>query len=187
MCFAVSVMAATTGQPAPEFTATDTQGRTVKLSDFKGKYVVLEWTNPDCPFVQNQYNTKNMQTLQKETADHGVVWLSINSTNKSSREFKTAAQMNEWMRSRGGSPQEVVVDAESATARLYSAKTTPHMFIVNPEGTLIYAGAIDDRPSTRSDDPAAARNYVRTTLAQAAGGMAVNPSTTTPYGCSIKY
>lgn len=186
-CFAASVLAAAAGAPAPDFTATDTQGRPVKLSDFKGKFVVLEWTNPDCPFVQNHYNTKNMQGLQKEWGDRGVVWLTINSTNKSSREFKTSAKMNEWMQARGAAQKEVLIDADSETARLYAAKTTPHMFVVNPEGTIVYAGAIDDRPSTRPADPPAANNYVRTALTQATGGTAVNPASTTPYGCSIKY
>jgi peroxiredoxin len=182
-----ALWAATAGQPAPNFTLTDTQGKTVQLADFKGRYVVLEWTNPKCPFVQNHYGTKNMQTLQKTWGEKGIVWLSIDSSNKSSSEFMQPAKLDEWMQGRGAAQKAVLVDAESAIAHLYQAKTTPHMFVINPQGTIIYAGAIDDRPSTRPEDPAAARNYVRAALTQATDGMPVSTATSVPYGCSIKY
>ena len=184
---APAAWAATAGQPAPNFTLTDTQGKTVQLSDFKGRYVVLEWTNPKCPFVQNHYSTRNMQTLQQGWGERGVVWLSIDSSNKSSSEFMQPAKLDEWMQGRGAAAKAVLVDADSATARLYQAKTTPHMFVINPQGTIIYAGAIDDRPSTRPEDPGAARNYVRAALTQATDGMPVSTATSVPYGCSIKY
>lgn len=179
---AIPALAATAGQSAPDFSATDTQGKTVKLSDFKGKYIVLEWTNPGCPFVRNHYNTKNMQTLQKGWGERGVVWLSIDSTNGS-----RSAKLGEWMRKQGAAQSDILLDGESETARLYQAKTTPHMFVINPEGTIIYAGAIDDRSSTRPEDPAAAHNYVQATLSQATDGKPVSTPNTTPYGCSVKY
>jgi peroxiredoxin len=180
-------LAATAGQGAPNFKLTDTQGKTVQLSDFKGRYVVLEWTNPQCPFVRNHYNTRNMQALQESWAPRGVVWLSIDSSNKSSWSFMAPSKLDTWMHERGAAQKAVLVDGESAVAKLYQAKTTPHMFVINPEGTIIYAGAIDDRPSTRPEDPLAAKNYVRTALTQATGGMTVTTANTTPYGCSIDY
>jgi hypothetical protein len=179
--------AATAGQPAPNFTLTDTQGKTVQLSDFKGSYVVLEWTNPGCPFVRNHYNTRNMQMLQQGWGPRGVVWLSIDSSNKSSWDYMEPAKLGEWMQTRGAAQKAVLMDPDSAIAKLYRARTTPHMFVINPEGTIIYAGAIDDRPSTRPEDPPAAHNYVRAALTQAIGGMAVTTAASTPYGCSIKY
>ena len=180
-------LAATAGQTAPNFTLTDTQGSTVQLSDFKGRYVVLEWTNPGCPFVQNHYNTRNMQTLQGSWGPRGVVWLAIDSSNRSSSDYLAPAKLGEWMQARGAAQKAVLIDPESAIARLYQAKTTPHMFVISPEGTIVYAGAIDDRPSTRPEDPAAAHNYVRAALTEATAGKAVATAASTPYGCSIKY
>ena len=182
-----AALAANAGQAAPNFTVTDTQGKPVQLSDFRGRYVVLEWTNPQCPFVRNHYNTKNMQTLQGDWGPRGVVWLSINSTNKSSWEYMAPEKLDAWMHNSGAAQKAVLVDSESAVARLYQAKTTPHMFVIDPEGKIVYAGAIDDRPSTRPADPMAARNYVRTALTEATSGRAVTTADTTPYGCSIKY
>lgn len=184
---AMPVLAATAGQSAPNFTLVDTQGKTVQLSDFKGKYVVLEWTNPSCPFVRNQYRTRNMQGLQESWGPRGVVWLSLDSSNRSSSDYMPPAQLGEWMQVRGAAQKAVVTDPDSAVARLYQAKTTPHMFVINPEGTIVYAGAIDDRPSTRPEDPPVAHNYVRVALTQAMSGMAVTTVASTPYGCSIKY
>ena len=182
-----SMFAAAAGQPAPDFTLTDTHGKAVKLSDYRGKYVVLEWTNPECPFVQRHYNTRNMPGLQKEWGARDVTWLSIDSSNRDSRDFKTAAQLNTWMSAHEASQKAVLVDSDSATARLYAAKTTPHMFVINPEGRIVYAGAIDDKPRASADDTRTAKNYVRTALTAATGGAAVEPANTTPYGCSIAY
>jgi len=184
---ALPALAATAGQSAPNFTLVDTQGKTIELSDFKGKYVVLEWTNPECPFVRNQYNTRNMQGLQESWGPRGVVWLSVDSSNRSSSDYMTPVKLGEWMQARGGAQKAVLTDPDSQVARLYQAKTTPHMFVINPEGTIVYAGAIDDRPSTRPEDPPAAHNYVRTALTEATGGKAVTTAASTPYGCSIKY
>jgi peroxiredoxin len=184
---AMPVLAATAGQNAPNFTLMDTQGKTIQLADFKGKYVVLEWTNPACPFVDNQYNTRNMQGLQESWGPRGVVWLSVDSSNRSSSDYMQPAKLGAWMQARGGAQKAVLTDPESAVARLYQAKTTPHMFVINPEGTIVYAGAIDDRPSTRPEDPPGAHNYVRAALTEAMSGMVVTTAASTPYGCSIKY
>ena len=185
--FATSALAAAAGQSAPDFTLTDTHGKAVHLSDFRGKYVVLEWTNPDCPFVQRHYNTRNMPGLQKEWGTRDVTWLSIDSSSRDSRDFKTAAQLDAWMSAHEGSQKAVLIDGDSATARLYAAKTTPHMFVINPDGRIIYAGAIDDRPGASADETRKAKNYVRTALTAATGGATVDPANTTPYGCSIAY
>jgi peroxiredoxin len=184
---ALPALAATAGQSAPNFTLMDTHGNAVELGNFKGKYVVLEWTNPGCPFVRNQYNTRNMQSLQESWGPRGVVWLAIDSSNRSSGDYMPPAKLGEWMQTRGAAQQAVLMDPESAVARLYQAKTTPHMFVISPAGTIVYAGAVDDRPSTRPEDPAAAHNYVSAALTEATGGRAVTTAASTPYGCSIKY
>ena len=185
--FSLPALAATAGQAAPNFTLPDTQGKPVRLADFKGRYVVLEWTNPQCPFVRNHYNTHNMQALQESWGPRGVVWLSIDSSNKSSWSFMPPAKLDAWMHEQGAVQKAVLVDGESAVAKLYQAKTTPHMFVIDPDGKIVYAGAIDDRPSTRAADPLAANNYVRVALTQATAGTAVTTPNTTPYGCSIDY
>jgi peroxiredoxin len=187
--FALSLpaLAVTAGQAAPEFTLTDSHGKSVQLSDFKGKYVVLEWTNPGCPFVRNHYNTRNMQGLQSEWVAKNVVWLSIDSNSRSSYDFLPPDKLGAWMQGKGAAQSAVLVDADSAAAKLYQAKTTPHMFVIDPQGKIVYAGAIDDRPSTRPEDPLAAHNYVRAALTQATSGQPVTTAATTPYGCSVKY
>jgi peroxiredoxin len=187
--FAVSLpaLAATAGQSAPDFSLTDSHGKAVRLSDFKGKYVVLEWTNPGCPFVRNHYNTRNMQALQSEWTAKNVVWLSIDSSSRSSFDFLPPEKLDAWMQARGAAQSAVLVDSDSTAARAYQAKTTPHMFVIDPSGTIVYAGAIDDRPSTRPADPSAAHNYVRAALTEAISGAPITTAATTPYGCSVKY
>jgi peroxiredoxin len=182
-----SALAAAAGQAAPDFTLTDTQGKSVHLSDLRGKYVVLEWTNPECPFVQRHYNTRNMPGLQKEWGARDVAWLSIDSSNRNSGEYKTAAQLNSWMSAHDGSQKAILIDADSTTAKLYAAKTTPHMFVIDPQGRIVYAGAIDDRPGASAAETGKAKNYVRTALNEATSGAAVDPANTTPYGCAIQY
>ena len=182
-----AVFAASAGQAAPDFTVTDSTGKAVHLADYKGKFVVLEWTNPECPFVRKHYNSANMQSLQKEWSAKDVVWLSVNSTNKSSSEYKTGAQMNSWMQSQGAAQKAVLIDADSATGQKYAAKTTPHMFVIDPKGQIVYAGAIDDKRSTRVEDVKVANNYVRTALTESMAGKAVTTPNTTPYGCTVKY
>jgi len=179
--------AAGAGQAAPDFTVSDSADNPVHLSDYRGKFVVLEWTNPECPFVQKHYNSANMQTLQKEWGARDVVWLTVNSTNKSSSEYKTGAQMNAWMRAQGAAQKAVLIDGDSATGMKYAAKTTPHMFVVDPKGEIVYAGAIDDKRSTRLEDAKTANNYVRVALNEAMAGKPVTTPNTTPYGCSVKY
>jgi peroxiredoxin len=184
---AAGAIASTPGAPAPDFTVSDTAGKAVKLSDYKGKFVVLEWTNPECPFVQKHYNSKNMQDLQKEWGTKDVVWLTINSTNQSSSEFKTAAQMDGWLKTQGAAPKSALIDSSSATGRAYAAKTTPHMFVVDPTGKVLYNGAIDDKRSANPADVKTAKNYVRAALTEATAGKPVTVASTTPYGCSVKY
>jgi peroxiredoxin len=180
-------LAASAGQTAPEFVVNDSAGNTVRLSDYQGKFVVLEWTNPECPFVQKHYNSANMPTLQKEWRAKDVVWLTVNSTNRSSSEFMTGAQMNSWMQAHGAAQKAVLIDADSATGMKYAAKTTPHMFVIDPKGQIVYAGAIDDKRSTRLEDTKTATNYVRVALNEAMAGKPVSTPNTTPYGCSVKY
>jgi peroxiredoxin len=180
-------LAASAGQTAPEFVVNDSAGNAVRLADYHGKFVVLEWTNPECPFVQKHYNSANMPALQKEWGAKDVVWLTINSTNRSSSEFKTGAQMNSWMQAHGAAQKAVLIDADSATGMKYAAKTTPHMFVIDPKGEIVYAGAIDDKRSARLEDAKTATNYVRVALNEAMAGKPVTTPNTTPYGCTVKY
>ena len=179
--------AATPGIPAPDFSVADTSGKPVKLSDYRGKFVVLEWTNPECPFVRKHYNSQNMQGLQKEWGAKDVVWLTINSTNASHSEYKTPADMAKWMRAQDAAPKATLIDGTSATARAYAAKNTPHMFVIDPMGKIIYDGAIDDKRSTNPADAKIANNYVRAALMEATAGKPVSLASTTPYGCTMKY
>jgi hypothetical protein len=187
IAFAASGAGAAMSGAAPEFALTDTAGKTVKLSDYRGKYVVLEWTNPECPFVRKHYDSGNMQGLQKEWGAREVVWLAINSTSQGSNEYKTPRQMGEWMQAKDAAPRATLVDGTSTTGRAYAAKTTPHMFVVGPDGNFIYNGAIDDRRSSNPADAKAAKNYVRAALDEALAGKPVTVASSAPYGCSVKY
>jgi peroxiredoxin len=188
MLFAASAaLAIVAGTPAPGFTITDTAGKAVQLGDYKGKYVVLEWVNPECPFVRKHYSSGNMQALQKEWAGRDVVWLAINSTNASHTEFKTPRQMSDWMKSQNATPAATLLDSTSDTGRAYGARTTPHMFVIDPAGKVIYNGAIDDKRSANPADAKTANNYVRAALTEAMSGKPVTVGNTTPYGCSVKY
>ncbi|MES2974317.1 MAG: thioredoxin family protein [Pseudomonadota bacterium] len=182
-----TAQAATVGQPAPDFTLKDASGKTVKLSDFKGKHVVLEWTNPGCPFVQKHYNSGNMPATQKDAMGKGVVWLAVNSTEKDSGDYLEPAKLAGWMKERKSTPSATLMDEEGTVGKAYGARTTPHMYIVNPQGQLIYAGGIDSIPSARADDIAKATNYVKQGVAEAVAGKKLTAATTQPYGCSIKY
>lgn len=179
--------AATVGQPAPDFTLQDTTGKTVRLSDFKGKHVVLEWTNPGCPFVRKHYDSGNMQTTQKDALDKGVVWLSVNSTEKAHLDYLEPAKLMAWKQERKALPTAVLMDEDGTVGKRYGARTTPHMYIVNPQGQLVYAGGIDSIPSARVADIDKATNYVKTGLAEALAGKPISAATTQPYGCSVKY
>lgn len=179
--------AAAVGQPAPEITLKDTTGKTVRLSDFKGKHVVLEWTNPGCPFVRKHYDSGNMPTTQKDAAGKDVVWLAVNSTEKASSDYLEPAKLSGWLKERQSVPTAILMDEEGTAGRAYGARTTPHMYIVNPQGQLIYAGGIDSIASAKVDDIPRATNYVKTGLAEALAGKPLTAATTRPYGCSIKY
>jgi len=185
---AVATQAASAvGEGAPDFTLKDAEGKTVKLSDFRGKHVVLEWTNPGCPYVRKHYDSGNMPATQKEAVGKGVVWLSINSTEKSSWEYMEPTKLVAWQKERKAQPSAVLVDEEGTAGKAYGARTTPHMYIVDPQGRLIYAGGIDSIPSSNPDDIKKAVNYVRQGLNEALAGKPISAANTRPYGCSIKY
>ncbi|MFM9881030.1 MAG: thioredoxin family protein [Burkholderiaceae bacterium] len=179
--------AATVGQPAPDFSATDLSGKTVKLSDFKGKHVVLEWVNPNCPFVKKHYNSDNMQAVQKEATSKGVVWLAINSTERQSQDYMTPAQLSAWVKEKSSPMTAMLMDEDGNIGKNYAARTTPHMYIVSPQGTLIYAGGIDSIPSGRVDDIKTATNYIKQGLNEALAGKPLSVATSAPYGCTVKY
>ena len=174
------------GQAAPDFSAPDTSGQPRKLSDFKGKLVVLEWTNPGCPFVRKHYSG-NLQGLQKEFTAKGVVWLAINSTETASNDYLPPAKLAGWMADKQAAPTATLMDVSGDIGQLYGAKTTPHMYIVSPQGLLIYAGGLDSIPSARVADIQSATNYVRQGLNEALGGKALSVASSRPYGCSVKY
>jgi len=180
-------LAATVGQPAPEFSAPDLAGKAVKLSDFRGKFVVLEWTNPECPYVRRHYDSGNMPSLQKEFAAKGVVWLAVNSSSPESGEFTPPEGMTKWVAAKGAAPTAVLIDKDGKVGRLYGARTTPHMYVIDPQGKLVYAGAIDDKRWANVEETKSAKNHVRAALNEAMAGKPVAVSATTPYGCSVKY
>ncbi|MDP2449443.1 MAG: thioredoxin family protein [Polaromonas sp.] len=178
--------AAVVGQAGPDFSAPDTAGKTHRLSDYKGKLVVLEWTNPGCPFVQKHYSG-NMQGLQKEAVGKGVVWLAINSTETGSGDYLAPARLAGWMRDKQAAASATLMDESGSIGQLYGALTTPHMYIISPQGRLLYAGAIDSIASARVDDIRTATNYVRQGLNEALAGKALSVASSRAYGCSIKY
>lgn len=178
---------AVVGQPAPAFTLTGTDGQTHSLSEYAGKYVVLEWLNHDCPFVRKHYGGGNMQKLQKKWTAQNVVWLSINSSAPGKQGNYPPEEANDLTKEKGAAPTAVLLDPDGTVGRAYGAKTTPHMYIVDPKGVLIYAGGIDDKPSTDPADVAGARNHVDQALTEALAGKPVTVATSTPYGCSVKY
>ncbi len=184
---ASSAFAATVGQAAPAFSLSDTSGKTVNLADFKGKTVVLEWTNPDCPFVQKHYSSANMQGTQKDASDKAVVWLTVNSTAREHQDYKAPAAMAQWMQTQKAAATATLMDADGKVGKAYGARTTPHMYVVNAAGTLVYAGGIDNKPSANPADVAGATNHVKAALAEVTAGKAVTTASTKPYGCSIKY
>jgi peroxiredoxin len=175
------------GQKAPDFTAKDASGKTVSLADFKGKHVVLEWVNPGCPYVRKHYNSANMQGLQKEFTAKNVVWLAVNSTDSSHYDYLAPDKLAAWGKEKAAAPTAFVMDESGKIGQSYGAKTTPHMYIVNPQGNLVYAGGIDSVPSARPEDIKTATNYVRQGLGEALTGKAISQAVTQPYGCSVKY
>jgi len=175
------------GNPAPAFALTTLDGKPVALADLKGKWVALEWTNPDCPFVQKHYGSDNMQATQRVAADRQVVWVQVNSTNPGHQDFKSAKQMNEWLLAMKAGPSYAALDQSGTVGKAYGAKTTPHMYLINPGGQVVYNGAIDDKRSANPADIPGARNHMKEAIAEAVSGKPVTIAATTPYGCSIKY
>lgn len=182
-----SALAARVGEPAPDFTATDSHGRTQRLSDYKGKFVVLEWHNQGCPYTRKHYQSGNMQRLQKEWTAKGVVWFTVISSAPGTQGYVTAAEENGYLAKMKAVPSSVLLDPAGAIGHLYAAKTTPHMFIIDPKGTLIYNGAIDDHPTSDASDIPGSRNYVSAALQEALAGKQISEPATRPYGCSVKY
>ena len=174
------------GQPAPNFSAPDADGKTRSLSQYRGKTVVLEWTNADCPYVRKHY-TGAMQALQRDATREGVVWLSIVSSAPGEQGHVNGGQAKQLTASRKASPTAVLLDPSGSVGRLYGAKTTPHMFVINAQGRLVYAGGIDDVPSPKPEDLARAKPLVRLALADVKAGRAVAIPSSRPYGCGVKY
>jgi len=179
--------AAAVGQAAPTFSASDASGKRVSLADYKGKTVVLEWVNPECPYVRKHYDSANMQATQKAATAKDVVWLSVNSTHPSHADHKTAAEMAAWTQAQRAAPTATLLDGDGKIGRAYGARTTPHLYVVDGRGTLVYAGGIDDKPSANPADVKAAKNHVNAALADMAAGRAVAQPVTRAYGCSVKY
>jgi peroxiredoxin len=175
------------GDQAPEFQATDSNGQTHKLSEYRGKFVVLEWHNNGCPYTRKHYESGNMQRLQKQWAARGVIWFTVISSAPGQQGFVTAQQENDYLKQMNGAPTAALLDPQGDVGRLYSAKTTPHMFVINPTGVLIYDGAIDSKATTDQADIATATNYVSQALEEAMAGKPVTTPTSRPYGCSVKY
>ncbi|WP_137917522.1 redoxin domain-containing protein [Hydrogenophaga sp. 2FB] len=178
---------AVVGQPAPAFQATDVNGKPVQLSDFAGKHVVLEWFNPGCPFVQKHYNSGNMPATQKAALAKGAVWISINSDAREPGDKKAATTFPNWLKDNGALPTAVILDGAGTIGKAYGARATPHMFVIDPTGKLVYAGAIDSKPSTNPDDIQTATNYVGQALNESMAGKAVSKPRSQVYGCSIHY
>lgn len=184
---APAAAAAVVGQPAPAFTATDSNGRKVSLADFRGKPVVLEWTNADCPFVQKWYSGGDMQKLQGDARKQGAVWLTINSGAPGKQGHVDGKAANAKMRAQGFQSTAYLLDGDGTIGRAYGARTTPHMFVIAPDGTLAYAGGIDSIPSANPADIAKAEPLARLAITQVAAGKPVETPTSKPYGCSVKY
>jgi thioredoxin-related protein len=182
-----TAFAAKVGEAAPDFTGTDSNGQSHKLSAYRGKYVILEWHNQGCPYTKKHYDTGNMQKLQKDAIAKGVVWLSVISSAPGKQGYVTASEENDYLKRTNSTPTAVLLDPSGEIGRLYGAKTTPHMYIIDPEGRLIYNGAIDDRPTADAKDIPGAKNYVTAALDEALAGRPVSTSSSTPYGCTVKY
>jgi peroxiredoxin len=175
------------GVAAPAFTSTATTGKKVSLADYQGRVVVLEWTNHECPYVRKHYESGNMQLLQREATGQGVTWLTIISSSPGTQGYVEARQADELTTSRQAAPTAVLLDPTGVVGQLYGATNTPHMYVVDKAGTLVYAGAIDDKPTTRKSDVPGASNYVRAALQAVAANQPVKTPITRAYGCTVKY
>lgn len=179
--------APTVDAPAPDFSGTDSYGEVHSLADYRGRVVILEWTNHLCPYVQKHYGTGNMQALQREAAEAGHVWLSVISSAPGMQGHVAPDQANELTAERDAAPSAVLLDPSGEIGRAYEARTTPHMYVIDPEGRLVYRGGIDDRPTARWSDVEGATNYIRLALADLQAGQPVATPVSRPYGCSVKY
>lgn len=175
------------GELAPDFKGTDSNGKTETLSQYRGKYVVLEWTNHDCPYTIKHYKSGHMEALQREWTAKGVVWLSVISSAPGNQGYMTPAGENEYVKTMHADPTAVILDPSGTIGRMYDAKTTPHMFVIDPSGKLIYEGAIDDRPSPDPDTLKGAHDYVSEALEESMAGKPITTPVTRSYGCSVKY
>jgi len=183
----VAVASVKVGEPAPNFSLAGADGQAHALADYKGKTVVLEWTNAECPFVKKHYSGGNMQSLQKTYTGKDVVWLSIISSAPGKQGHVDATAATQIVKDKGAAPSQVLLDAKGEVGRLYEAKTTPHLFIIDKGGKLVYAGGIDSEPSADPADIASATPYVKNALDELLAGKTVTTAVTKPYGCSIKY
>jgi len=175
------------GSAAPDFSLTDSKGKTHTLAEYKGKHVVLEWFNPDCPFVKKHYGSGNMQKLQEEYTGKGVVWLTIDSNAPGMEGNLTPEQANAKMAEWKTKQTALLIDGEGKAGRSYGAKNTPQMFVISPDGKLVYSGAIDSKPSPKAEDIPSSTNYVKAALDESLAGKPVTTASTQPYGCSVKY
>ena len=175
------------GQSAPDFALADIQGKQQKLSAYRGKYVVLEWFNSECPFVQKHYDSGNMQSLQRRYVDKGVVWLTLNSTSPESSNYRDAARSQQIVKDWRINASALILDPEGKVGQAYGARTTPHMWVIDPAGKVIYTGGIDDKATFRAADLKDAKNFVAAALDESMAGKPVSVAAATPYGCSVKY
>jgi peroxiredoxin len=187
LAVSVAAHAVHVGDAAPDFTGTDSNGKTESLDQFRGKFVVLEWHNHDCPYTIKHYESGNMQSLQKDWTAKGVVWLTVLSSAPGEQGYMTATQENGYLGKVNAAPTAALLDPTGAIGHEYAAKTTPHMFVIDPSGKLIYAGAIDDHATTDPGDIKSSKNYVSAALTEAMAGQQVATASTRPYGCSVKY
>ena len=182
-----AIAAPRVGEPAPDFTGVDTQGQTHRLADYRGKTVVLEWTKHDCPYVRKHYGAGNLQEQQREAAAQGVIWLSVISSAPGQQGYVSPAEADELTRSRKAAPHAVLLDPEGRIGRAYEAKTTPHLYIIDEAGKLVYMGGIDSLATADPADIPRATQYVRVALKERAAGQPISAPVTRPYGCSVKY
>jgi hypothetical protein len=182
-----SARALVPGSAAPDFNGTDSNGKTQTLAQYRGKYVVLEWANKGCPYEQKHYKSGNMEALQKEWTAKGVVWLSVISSAPGEQGYVSPTEENDYLKTMHAAPTAAILDPAGTIGRLYGAKTTPHMFVIDPEGRLIYEGALDDQPTPDPASLKGAHNYVSSALEEAMAGRQVTTAVTRPYGCSVKY
>ena len=183
---AAALANAPAGKTAPDFRVTDLAGKPVSLADYKGKTIVLEWHNFGCPFVQKHYRSGNMQGLQKKYGNE-VVWLAVNSTHKSASDYTEPATLDKQLKDFNAAPARYLMDEPGTMGMAYGAKTTPHMYIIDPSGKVVYNGAIDDKRSTNPEDVKTSKNYVAAALDEMKAGKPISVATTTPYGCTVKY